>query len=83
MLILDEATSSIDTRTELIIQESMDRLMHGRTTFVIAHRLSTVRNSDCIMVLEQGRIIERGTHDQLIAEKGKYYQLYTGNAISA
>ena len=82
-LILDEATSSIDTRTERIIQESMDRLMHGRTTFVIAHRLSTVRNSDCIMVLEQGRIIERGTHDQLIEEKGKYYQLYTGNTISA
>ena len=77
-----EATSSIDTRTERIIQESMDRLMHGRTTFVIAHRLSTVRNSDCIMVLEQGRIIERGTHDQLISEKGKYYQLYTGNAIA-
>lgn len=83
VLILDEATSSIDTRTERIIQESMDRLMNGRTTFVIAHRLSTVRNSDCIMVLEQGRIIERGTHDQLIEEKGKYYQLYTGNAISA
>ena len=83
VLILDEATSSIDTRTERIIQESMDRLMHGRTTFVIAHRLSTVRNSDCIMVLEQGRIIERGTHDQLIEEKGKYYQLYTGNTISA
>ena len=83
VLILDEATSSIDTSTERIIQESMDRLMHGRTTFVIAHRLSTVRNSDCIMVLEQGRIIERGTHDQLIEEKGKYYQLYTGNAISA
>lgn len=83
VLILDEATSSIDTRTERIIQESMDRLMRGRTTFVIAHRLSTVRNSDCIMVLEQGRIIERGTHDQLIEEKGKYYQLYTGNAISA
>ena len=83
VLILDEATSSIDTRTERIIQGSMDRLMHGRTTFVIAHRLSTVRNSDCIMVLEQGRIIERGTHDQLIEEKGKYYQLYTGNAISA
>ena len=82
VLILDEATSSIDTRTERIIQESMDRLMHGRTTFVIAHRLSTVRNSDCIMVLEQGRIIERGTHDQLISEKGKYYQLYTGNAIA-
>ncbi len=83
VLILDEATSSIDTRTERIIQASMDRLMSGRTTFVIAHRLSTVRNSDCIMVLEQGRIIERGTHDQLIEEKGKYYQLYTGNAISA
>lgn len=83
VLILDEATSSIDTRTERIIQESMDRLMHGRTTFVIAHRLSTVKNSDCIMVLEQGRIIERGTHDQLLEEKGKYYQLYTGNAIGA
>jgi ATP-binding cassette subfamily B protein len=82
VLILDEATSSIDTRTERIIQESMDRLMHGRTTFVIAHRLSTVKNSDCIMVLEQGRIIERGTHDQLLEEKGKYYQLYTGNAIA-
>ena len=83
VLILDEATSSIDTRTERIVQEGMDRLMHGRTTFVIAHRLSTVRNSDCIMVLEQGRIIERGTHDQLIEEKGRYYQLYTGNSISA
>lgn len=83
VLILDEATSSIDTRTERIVQEGMDRLMNGRTTFVIAHRLSTVRNSDCIMVLEQGRIIERGTHEQLIEEKGKYYQLYTGNAISA
>ena len=83
VLILDEATSSIDTRTERIIQESMDRLMQGRTTFVIAHRLSTVRNSDCIMVLEQGRIIERGTHDQLIEEKGKYYQLYTGIVIPA
>ena len=83
VLILDEATSSVDARAERIIQESMDRLMHGRTTFVIAHRLSTVRNSDCIMVLEQGRIIERGTHDQLIEEKGKYYQLYTGKAISA
>ena len=83
VLILDESTSSIDTITERIIQESMDRLMKGRTTFVIAHRLSTVRNSDCIMVLEQGRIIERGTHEQLIEEKGGYYQLYTGNAISA
>ncbi len=82
-LILDEATSSIDTRTEKIVQDGMDKLMNGRTTFVIAHRLSTVRNSDCIMVLEQGRIIERGTHDQLIEEKGKYYQLYTGNSISA
>ncbi|MCI8321998.1 MAG: ABC transporter ATP-binding protein [Dorea sp.] len=83
VLILDEATSSIDTRTERIVQDGMDKLMNGRTTFVIAHRLSTVRNSDCIMVLEQGRIIERGTHDQLIEEKGKYYQLYTGNSISA
>jgi ATP-binding cassette subfamily B protein len=83
VLILDEATSSIDTRTERIVQEGMDRLMNGRTTFVIAHRLSTIRNADCIMVLEQGRIIERGTHDQLIEEKGRYYQLYTGNAIGA
>ena len=83
VLILDEATSSIDTRTEKIVQDGMDKLMHGRTTFVIAHRLSTVRNSDCIMVLEQGRIIERGTHEALIEEKGKYYQLYTGNNISA
>ncbi len=83
VLILDEATSSIDTRTERIVQDGMDKLMAGRTTFVIAHRLSTVRNSDCIMVLEQGRIIERGTHDQLIEEQGKYYQLYTGNAIQA
>lgn len=82
-LILDEATSSIDTRTEKIVQDGMDKLMHGRTTFVIAHRLSTVKNSDCIMVLEQGRIIERGTHDQLIEKKGRYYQLYTGNAITA
>ena len=81
VLILDEATSSIDTRTETLVQEGMDRLMKGRTTFVIAHRLSTVRNSDCIMVLEQGRIIERGTHEELIGERGRYYQLYTGNAI--
>lgn len=81
-LILDEATSSIDTRTEKIVQEGMDKLMHGRTTFVIAHRLSTVKNSDCIMVLEQGRIIERGNHEQLLEKKGKYYQLYTGNAIT-
>ncbi|MGI6106993.1 MAG: ABC transporter ATP-binding protein [Lachnospiraceae bacterium] len=81
VLILDEATSSIDTRTEKIVQDGMDKLMAGRTTFVIAHRLSTVRNSDCIMVLEQGRIIERGTHEQLLEQKGRYYQLYTGNAI--
>ena len=81
-LILDEATSSIDTRTEVHVQEGMDALMKGRTTFVIAHRLSTVRNADCIMVLEQGRIIERGNHDELLAQKGRYYQLYTGNAIS-
>lgn len=80
VLILDEATSSIDTRTEKIVQSGMDKLMKGRTTFVIAHRLSTVRNSDCIMVLEQGRIIERGNHDELIEQKGKYYQLYTGNS---
>ena len=83
VLILDEATSSIDTRTEALVQQGMDGLMYGRTTFVIAHRLSTVKNADCIIVLEQGRIIERGTHDQLIAEKGRYYQLYTGNAIGA
>lgn len=79
VLILDEATSSIDTHTEELVQKGMDRLMKGRTTFVIAHRLSTVRNADCIMVLENGRIIERGPHDQLIEEKGRYYQLYTGN----
>lgn len=81
VLILDEATSSIDTRTETLVQEGMDHLMKGRTTFVIAHRLSTVQNSDCIMVLEKGRIIERGTHEQLLEEKGRYYQLYTGNEI--
>ena len=81
-LILDEATSSIDTRTEKLVQAGMDALMKGRTTFVIAHRLSTVKNSDCIMVMEQGRIIERGTHDDLIEAKGKYYQLYTGNFAS-
>ena len=79
VLILDEATSSIDTRTEKLVQDGMDALMTGRTTFVIAHRLSTVRNADCIMVMDQGRIIERGTHDDLIAKKGKYYQLYTGS----
>lgn len=79
VLILDEATSSIDTRTEKIVQDGMDKLMAGRTTFVIAHRLSTVKNSDCIIVLEQGHVIERGNHEQLIAERGKYYQLYTGN----
>ena len=83
VLILDEATSSIDTRTERIVQDGMDKLMHGRTTFVIAHRLSTIQNSDCIMVMEQGRIIERGNHEELLAEKGKYYQLYTGKTVSA
>ena len=81
VMIMDEATSSIDTRTESLVQKGMDALMNGRTTFVIAHRLSTVQNSDCIMVLENGRIIERGNHDELIAKKGRYYQLYTGNAI--
>ena len=78
VMILDEATSSIDTRTEKLVQDGMDALMKGRTVFVIAHRLSTVRNSDCIMVLDHGRIIERGTHGDLIAQKGTYYQLYTG-----
>ncbi|MBR2782651.1 MAG: ABC transporter ATP-binding protein, partial [Firmicutes bacterium] len=79
---LDEATSSIDTRTEKLIQEGMDALMYGRTTFVIAHRLSTVRNSDCIMILEQGRIVEWGSHEELLDKKGRYYQLYTGNSVS-
>ena len=78
VMIMDEATSSIDTRTEAIVQRGMDALMEGRTVFVIAHRLSTVRNSDVIMVLDHGRIIERGTHDQLIQQRGQYYQLYTG-----
>ena len=78
VMILDEATSSIDTRTELLVQRGMDALMKGRTVFVIAHRLSTVQNSDAIMVLDHGRIIERGTHDDLIAQKGTYYQRYTG-----
>ena len=82
-LVLDEATSSIDTYTEQLVQEGMDRLMKGRTTIIIAHRLSTVRNADCIMVLEQGRIIERGTHSQLLEKQGRYYELYTGNKRAA
>ena len=82
-LILDEEKNTIDTRTERLVQDGMDKLMHGRTTFVIAHRLSTIQNSDCIMVLEQGRIIERGTHEELLEKKGRYYQLYTGNAVLA
>ena len=81
VLILDEATSSIDTRTEALVQDGMDKLMQGRTVFVIAHRLSTVQNSDVIMVLDQGRIIERGSHDSLLEQKGRYYQLYTGNSV--
>ena len=83
VLILDEATSSIDTRTEKLIQKGMDSLMKGRTTFVIAHRLSTVQNANYIMVMDHGRIIERGRHDELLAQKGKYYELYTGNQITA
>ena len=83
VLVLDEATSSIDTRTEKLVQEGLDALMKGRTSFVIAHRLSTIRNSDCIMVMEQGRIIERGSHDDLIAQQGRYYQLYTGKVVNA
>ncbi len=83
VLILDEATSSIDTHTERLVQSGMDRLMSGRTTFVIAHRLSTIRNSDCIMVLDDGQIIERGNHEELMAEQGKYYQLYTGKLVNA
>jgi len=80
-LILDEATSSIDTRTERLVQEGMDHIMEGRSTFVIAHRLSTVRNSDIICVMDHGRIIEQGNHDELLAKQGKYYQLYTGKQI--
>jgi len=83
VLVLDEATSSIDTRTEKLVQEGLDALMKGRTSFVIAHRLSTIRNSDCIMVMEQGRIIERGSHEDLMAQQGRYYQLYTGKVVNA
>lgn len=82
VMILDEATSSIDSRTEKLVQEGMDAIMKGRTVFVIAHRLSTIKNADVIMVIDAGRIIERGSHDELMAKKGKYYQLYTGNAIA-
>ena len=80
ILVLDEATSSVDTRTERHIEHGLDRLMKGKTTFIIAHRLSTVRHADAIMVLEQGKIVERGTHEQLLEQKGRYYQLYTGAA---
>ena len=83
ILIMDEATSSIDTETEILLQKGLNRLLEGRTSFIIAHRLSTIKNSDCIMVLDQGRIIERGNHDELIAEGGKYYQLYTGKIVNA